>query len=229
MELTKNQPKPYAGSDAQMDGRSIQATAQQTGLFVQVDEEFKASETAIHPMTLKEKTDQSKLREMLTDGRSHCKRMTKSTYRVLFYTDRFGQKFAVKIFPRGKYQKKAEEDFKHESGMHIEALQESDSADSFAVLAIEMGCGPLPITLPSGEKVYEYNYIMTRLLEKGTLLALLMKANHNNGSGRRFRLSIQLKRLQIKQLCSALFYLHVAYGLAHLDIKPDNLVINEKN
>jgi hypothetical protein len=74
--------------------------------------------------------------------------------------------------------------------MHIEALQESDSADSFAVLAIEMGCGPLPITLPSGEIFYEYNYIMTRLLEKGTLLALLMKANHNNGSGRRFRLSI---------------------------------------
>ena len=161
MESTKNQPKPNAGSDAQMDGRSIQATAQQTGLFVQVDEEFKARETAIQPMTLKEKTDLSKLREMLTDARSHCTGTTKSTYRVLFYTDRIGQKFAVKIFPRGKYQQKAEEDFKHESRMHIEALTESDSADSFAVLAIEMGCGPLPITLPSGEKVFEYNYIMT--------------------------------------------------------------------
>jgi hypothetical protein len=74
--------------------------------------------------------------------------------------------------------------------MHIEALEENDVADSFIVLAVEMGCGPLPITLSSGETVQEYNYLLTNRLDKGTLLALLMKANHNNGIGQWFKLSI---------------------------------------
>ena len=33
----------------------------------------------------------------------------------------------------------------------------------------------------------------------------------------------------MKQLCSAVFYLRAVYGLIHLDIKPDNLMINDKN
>jgi len=33
----------------------------------------------------------------------------------------------------------------------------------------------------------------------------------------------------IKQLCSAVFYVHNDYRLAHLDIKPDNLVFNDNN
>lgn len=74
--------------------------------------------------------------------------------------------------------------------MHIEALMENDVTDSFIVLAVEMGCGPLPITLSSGETVQEYNYLLTNRLDKGTLLALLMKANHNNGIGQWFKLSI---------------------------------------
>ena len=37
--------------------RSIDGNAQYTGFILQVDEEYKASETAIHHMTLKEKTD----------------------------------------------------------------------------------------------------------------------------------------------------------------------------
>lgn len=67
--------------------------------------------------------------------------------------------------------------------MHIEALLANGGADPFIVLAVEMGCGPQPIVLPSGETVFEYNYILTNHLDKGTLLALLMKANHNNNSG----------------------------------------------
>ena len=65
---------------------------------------------------------------------------------------------------------------------------------------------------------------MTPYFDKGTLLALLMKANHHG-----FRLTIWLQRPLIKQLCSNVFYLHTAYGLAHLDIKPDNLVFNDKD
>jgi hypothetical protein len=57
MELTKNLPKPKAGSVVQKDSQSFKATAQQSGFFVQIDEECMESETAIHPMTLKKKTD----------------------------------------------------------------------------------------------------------------------------------------------------------------------------
>ena len=74
--------------------------------------------------------------------------------------------------------------------MHIEALKVNGGADPFIVLAVEMGCGPFPITLPSGETVSEYNYLLTHHLDKGTLLALLMKANHNNGTSQWFKLSI---------------------------------------
>ena len=54
-----------------------------------------------------------------------------------------------------------------------------------------------------------------------------MKANHNNGLGMWFKLSIRLERYLIKQLCSAVFYLHTCYHLAHADIKPDNLVFTD--
>ena len=123
------------------------------------------------------------LREMLMDAETRCSGMTKSTYRVLFMQEINGKKLALKIFPRGKNQQKAEKDFKHESGMHIKALMVNGGADHFIVLALEMGCGPHPIVLPSGVTVFEYNYILTNHLDKGTLLALLMKANHNNNSG----------------------------------------------
>jgi hypothetical protein len=73
--------------------------------------------------------------------------------------------------------------------MHIKALKKKNVADSFIVLAVEWGRGPLPITLPSGETLSEYNYIMTPFLGKGTLLTLLMKANHHNGSSRWFVIS----------------------------------------
>jgi hypothetical protein len=101
----------------------------------------------------------------------------------MFLQNRDGKKFALKIFPRGKNYEEAEQAFKHESKMHTEALLVNGGADHFLILALEMGCGPLPITLPSGEHFAEYNYLLTPQLEKGTLLALLMRANHNNGTG----------------------------------------------
>lgn len=53
-------------------------------------EEFKESESAIHPMALKKQGDSSKLRDMLTDAETRWLGTTKSTYRVLFIDDRHG-------------------------------------------------------------------------------------------------------------------------------------------
>jgi hypothetical protein len=52
-------------------------------------------------MALKKQSDSSKLRDMLTDAETRWSGMTKSTYRVLFIDDSHGEKFALKIFPRG--------------------------------------------------------------------------------------------------------------------------------
>jgi hypothetical protein len=74
--------------------------------------------------------------------------------------------------------------------MHIKASKKKHVADPLIVLAVEIGRGPLPITLPDGKILSEYNYIMMPLLDKGTLLTLLMRANHNNGSGRWFVITV---------------------------------------
>lgn len=152
--------------------------------------------------------------------------MTKSTYPVVFL-EHGGKKYCLKVFPRGKNYWKAERDFKHESSMNIEALLVNGGQDHFIVLALEMGCGPGHIRLPSGHYFKEFNYLLTRRLEKGTLLDLLMRANHNNGKNYWFKLTIRLQRCFIKQLCSAVFYVHANYRLAHLDIKPDNIVLDD--
>ena len=88
--------------------------------------------------------------------------MTKSSYRVVFIRNH-ANRYCLKVFPRGKYMyRKAEQDFKHESSMNIEALLVNDVDDYFMVLALEMGEGPGPIELPSGENFDEYNYLLTR-------------------------------------------------------------------
>jgi hypothetical protein len=46
--------------------------------------------------------------------------------------------------------------------MNSKAFEVNGGKDSFLVLAKEMGCGPLPITLSSGKTIIEYNYILTR-------------------------------------------------------------------
>ena len=62
---------------------------------------------------------------------------------------------------------------------------------------------------------------------KGSLLALLMRANHNNKIGSWYKLSPRLQRYQARQLCLSVFYLHTQDGLAHGDIKPDNIVLTD--
>ena len=85
-------------------------------------EELK-TEAPIEPMSLKKQSDSSLLRDLLENSNTKNDGCTKSTYPVMFLQNIFlGGKFALKIFPSGPGNKQAEEDFKHESEMHIEAL-----------------------------------------------------------------------------------------------------------
>jgi hypothetical protein len=65
-------------------------------------EEQKTSKTAAHPLALKKQDDPSKLREMLSDPLTRLTGMIESTNEVQFLMDRADEKFALKIFPRGK-------------------------------------------------------------------------------------------------------------------------------
>lgn len=66
--------------------------------------------------------------------------------------------------------------------------------DRVVVCALEWGAWEFPITLHSGENVTEYNYILTKRVKQGTLLAFLMRANHNNRTGMWKKLSVKLQR-----------------------------------
>ncbi len=56
---------------------------------------------------------------MLTDSEFRLFGETKSSYPVLFLKDSQGEKFALKVFPRGINKNKADNDFNHESDMNI--------------------------------------------------------------------------------------------------------------
>ena len=70
-----------------------------------------------------------------------------------------------------------------------------------------------------------YSYLMFPMLPNDTLLALLMRANHNNGFRPRRKLSITLQKYLCRQLVEALIYLHQVDKMAHGDVKPDNTMI----
>ena len=131
----------------------------------------------------------------------------------------------MKIFPSGPFCQKEDADYRHESECHRVALENDNLSQDYLVLAIERGRGEIPIILPSGEQIVYYNYLMTPMHSKGSLLALLMRANHNNKIGSWYKLSLRLQRYLARQLCASVFYLHTQDGLAHGDIKPDNIVI----
>lgn len=67
-----------------------------------------------------------------------------------------------------------------------------------------------------------YSYIILPYCPNGTIIDLLMKA-YSRGT----RLSMDLALYLFKQLLLCLSFLHNQNGLAHLDIKPDNLVITD--
>jgi serine/threonine protein kinase len=56
-----------------------------------------------------------------------------------------------------------------------------------------------------------------------------MRANHNNNNKKWFKLSLRLQRYLSRQVCSGLFNLHTQDGLAHGDIKPDNIIVTHDN
>ena len=134
------------------------------------------------------------LGQLLADPETKYDGMTKSTYRVVFLKDKYGRHFAAKIFPSGPYQAKAEADFRHEATRNKMALENDNLNQEYLVLALESGRGEKPFKLPSGDTVYEYNYLLTPRHSKGSLLALLMRSNHNNGNGSWYKLSIKLQR-----------------------------------
>jgi serine/threonine protein kinase len=65
-----------------------------------------------------------------------------------------------------------------------------------------------------------YSYIVLPFCERGTLLDLLLKVIKSER-----KLSDGLQKYLSKQLVMALLQLHNVDGLAHLDLKPDNIVI----
>lgn len=73
-----------------------------------------------------------------------------------------------------------------------------------------------------GQVFDSYAYIILPYCEYGTVLDLLMKANK---LGR--RISPKLQKYLFRSLLLSLYELMSASGLNHLDIKPDNVVLDE--
>lgn len=58
--------------------------------------------------------------------------------------------------------------------------------------------------------------------KKGTLIDLLIKAQE-----KRHDISGDLVKYLIKQVVECLFDLHFNLGMAHMDLKPDNIIIKD--
>ncbi len=80
----------------------------------------------------------------------------------------------------------------------------------------------MPIFVANNQAFDMYSYILIPYMPHGTLLDLLMKANQ-----KQHILSPELKQYLIGQLVVAVDFLHSTNGLAHLDIKPDNIVLTD--
>lgn len=72
----------------------------------------------------------------------------------------------------------------------------------------------------NGQTIDLYSYIVMPFCENGTLLDLLLKVVNSNAT-----LSVGLQKYLSKQMAETLAHLHNDVGLAHLDIKIDNIVI----
>ena len=134
---------------------------------------------------------------------------------------------AIKLFDNSK---KGDLEFEHEAE-YLELLSESpftikhlESAARGQAPGVPMTC-TIKRSLPAEMWFGNYSYLMFPMLPNDTLLALLMRANHNNGFRPRRKLSITLQKYLCRQLVEALIYLHQVDKMAHGDVKPDNTMI----
>ena len=79
----------------------------------------------------------------------------------------------------------------------------------------------MPAFAYNGMMIDFYSYIIIPLCEKGTILDLLL-----NMLSQGQQLSVGLQGYLARQIADALDHLHNIQGLGHLDLKPDNLIIN---
>jgi serine/threonine protein kinase len=71
--------------------------------------------------------------------------------------------------------------------------------------------------------IYQYSYIVFTYYKNGSLIDFIMRADtvHN------LTLSVHMKKYLCEQLILMVDFLHNVNGLAHLDIKPDNVIIKD--
>ena len=74
----------------------------------------------------------------------------------------------------------------------------------------------------NGERYGPYGYLLIPYCRNGTLIDLIMKAIKIE-----HQLSPELLGYLARQAVEGLMELHINQGLAHRDIKPDNIVIKD--
>jgi serine/threonine protein kinase len=78
----------------------------------------------------------------------------------------------------------------------------------------------MPVFEYLNHRIKTYSYIVLPLCKKGTLLDLLMRVCEY-----KVTLSTGVQQYLSCKLVDSLIHLNYEYGLAHLDLKPDNVVI----
>ena len=154
--------------------------------------------------------------------------VTKSTNKVIFFRNEDDNtQIALKTF---KGTSKGDAEHSHEV-RSLSAL--SDSRYTVRHLhSVARGSAP---KIPLALKRYfdremwsgDFSYILFPMLGNGTLLDLLMKANVQSEYVPRRKLSLRLQRYLCRQVVGALIYLHIADGIAHGDLKADNIMITD--
>lgn len=80
----------------------------------------------------------------------------------------------------------------------------------------------MPHICLNGTKFENYSYIVLPYCRNGTLIDLLMTVQDQDK-----KLSMELCKYMFRQVLDCLHFMHHVNKLAHLDLKPDNIVIND--
>jgi serine/threonine protein kinase len=71
--------------------------------------------------------------------------------------------------------------------------------------------------------IYHYSYIVFTYYRNGSLIDFIMRADKVH----KRTLSVQMKKYICSHLIMMVEFLHNTNGLAHLDLKPDNVIIKD--